>query len=289
MLLRHEVQVRLRAPQVASAEQPTRADRDLRLGPVVVGSLRVVLGIEERGEPGDLIVLHQAELERPEDQHDGSERKHSQVPGPGPRHDQDPHEDGHEDDRRPQVGLEEDQEPGDGGDRGRSVQGLEGQVARPELGQECSKHGDQCQLGQLGGCELEPEQLEPPLGPADGRAERRSDQDQQGEARHVDDARVDLDEPVVEARGDQDDHDAERDEGQLLLQVEPRVDPLGHERRVGRGVDRDQAHHPQGEHGEKQDGVEVPERPAFRHVQLGRDDVHQSVTPPYVNCVFVRP
>ena len=105
-------------------------------------------------------------------------------------------------------------------------------------------------------------------------------QDQQEQRRPVDEARVHLEEPVVE-RGDHQQQDEPQDHRDDLL-VDPveRVEPVLAEGLVRGRVDQEQPDHDERGRDEQQHRVQVADRPAFLGERASRDEVHQSCDPP---------
>src|SRR5260221_4319016 len=60
LLLGQEVEMALRAVQEALAEEPARAERDLRLQDVIAGAERIVLGVEKGVDAVALVFRHMA-------------------------------------------------------------------------------------------------------------------------------------------------------------------------------------------------------------------------------------
>ena len=85
----------------------------------------------------------------------------------------------------------------------------------------------------------------------DGGAERRANEHEQHDRRRVDHPRVDLEEPVVEARDDHDDDHAERGERRLPLEVGPRIEADGRQGLVGGRVHHEEPGDDEHDHGEE--------------------------------------
>jgi hypothetical protein len=206
------------------------------------------------------------------------------MSGARARDDQDPDQDRRRHDRRTEVGLQEDERRRDRREHRRAEDVLQVELRTTQLGEERGEHGDHRQLRELRRGKLEPEQLEPPLRALDGGPERRPDQDQQDQARDVEQPRVDLGEPVVEARGHDRDERGQRQEPHLLLHVEAVVELLHLERLVRRRIDQRDPDRRQQQRRRDEHRVDVADRPAIDGgVRPARDEVHQSVTAPRMN------
>jgi hypothetical protein len=149
------------------------------------------------------------------------------------------------------------------------------------LGQARGEHHDQADLGELRGGDLEPRDVEPALSARGGRAQERDpDQQQRDDDPGVEEPGVDLQEPVVEGRHHQDEHDTDRRRHHLLVDAQERIEPVLSQGLVGRRVQEEEAHDDQDRGHQQQEAVDVADRPALVRVHAPRDEIHQSSASP---------
>ena len=270
-----EVAAGERAVEQALAVQAAGADRDLGLEAVVAGAGQVLGGVQERGQPGQLVPLEQVHLG---DHVDGAGYPREQA--------EDPVQPDAGDDNDAGQGEDEDEHDAEGGSRStRTMSGAAARAARPASrsadgrtglppGQQPGGRQDQAELGELGRLDLEAaRERDPGLGPVDRLADGEDGQQQQ-QRDAVEVRRPAPDAPVVHARGGHHQHEPEHGPQDRLLQVRVRVEPGLAQRRLGRRPDQ---HGPQRRQ-RAGDGEQQPV-PGPGHPALGERPAEPRLTP----------
>src|SRR3954452_3837762 len=161
VMLRQEVQRRLRRAGDPATAELTGADRVLRLDDVVRRAAVIAVRIEEPGQPLYLVRAEDVHTRRRRHPQDGRRDEHGEraedreVRPPHAGDEQDRRERGDIDHRRPDVRLDEDEKGGDGGEPDRAERRPPvGEPLRP-LREEAGEREDEEDLAELG--RLEPE------------------------------------------------------------------------------------------------------------------------------------
>ena len=205
----------------------------------VVGDVDAgAIGRDEAGQPLDLILLHQAQVECDHEQQDRSDAEEHQVANGHAGHRQKYQKDDRTDDGSTQVGLLDDQE-----DRQPRHEHHPDEVPEVEAfrsaGAVRADGDDEHQGGELGWLDLEWSEGEPALGAECMGADRREHGQQCQNDPHVQDGGQMLPSSVVEECHHHQDQEGKDEEGELALDVVPGVLASQGELALGGRVDHD--------------------------------------------------
>ena len=232
-----------RAVEQPLAVQAAGADRDLRLEAVVAGPGQVLRGVQERGQPGQLVPLQQVQLGDGVDAagHGGEQAEHPVQPDAGDHDHAGQREDQHQHDAEGGLAFDQEDQRG-GGERGQPRVPQPRPAGRVVTTGEQPRGGqDQAELGELRRLDLETAgHVDPGLRAVHRLADREHGQQEQ-QRQAVDDRRPASDAAVVRARGGHHQDEPERGPEDRLLQVGVRVEPGLPQRRLGRRPDQHRA------------------------------------------------
>ena len=285
MVLGHVVEVGLGALEEPLAGEPPGRDGDPGL-PEVVGGLVARLRVEEGGQPLDLVLVQQAQVQHEGEGPDAQHHQQADPAQPRPRHQHDGEGQEDHDEHGAQVGLEIDEPRGDGR-KGHGKKDLADPRVRSLVAPDRSQRDDQRDLHDLGRLDLQDPHGDPALRPGARVADRRQDDEQEADPGHVDQRRQAAELAVVEQQRQHEDDHRQGEERELALQEEVGIVAESELARSCGREDGDAPHRRQRHCGGEQRQVEVPQG-MLGGEPAGEDLVPADALDPSEVCLLAR-